>query len=322
MSRGDDEKDDDLFEGSERDELPIDDDDEKESDDDDGEEEEEEAPEPARIPVPVERPSNRARRNERSRQRMEERTRLIVAEQMAREREANQQAESERLRLILSETRRQPETPQKDPLEENIRYSTIAQRAIVAEWEALPEETRKNPEKVAEWREKLAEEVQRTEDFKYQLRRNQERAQEERNQRSQPQTPPQQTAFILHMRGKYPDVYADQKAVQFAQAKWLEAGAEGKRQDPALFEKCLQDAQVKILGKPAQRATSGGKPNANERARFTGTSRGAGEGGSSSGGAPSVTKDEAKIAVAMYPSLPRPKAIAKWYKVVKMGKDD
>jgi hypothetical protein len=124
------------------------------------------------------------------------------------------------------------------------------------------------------------------------------------------------------MRGKYPEVHAQQNAARYAQGKWFTALGKGEKPTHALYERCLQEARRDVLGVREPRA-SGGQPTQGDRAKLASSpSRG-------SGGAPgktvvTISAAEDKMAAARFPGIPikeaRQKFIAMKAKRAKANK--
>ncbi len=107
---------------------------------------------------------------------------------------------------------------------------------------------------------------------------------------------------------KYPDVYKNPQAYQYAEATWKRRQALGENVSNDLVDEVMQEtmAQFKLGPKRA--------PAANERARLSGHSSSGNGGGSSGGNASGIpmTKELRKMAVALYSDVSEEEAVKKW----------
>lgn len=104
---------------------------------------------------------------------------------------------------------------------------------------------------------------------------------------------------------KYPEVYNNPKAFQYAQATWQQRLALGEQQTNALADEVFNEAitRFKLGAKPA--------PSASDRARLSGIPSAGGGGGKSSTGI-TFTPELRRMAIAAYSDLPEAEALKKW----------
>lgn len=104
---------------------------------------------------------------------------------------------------------------------------------------------------------------------------------------------------------KYPDVYRNPRAYQYAEATFRRRNALGEADSADLVDDVMQEtmAQFKLGPKKA--------PSASERQRLSGVPSSGGGGSSSSGGI-TMTPEFRRMAVAAYSELPEAEAIKKW----------
>lgn len=105
---------------------------------------------------------------------------------------------------------------------------------------------------------------------------------------------------------KYPEVYQNQRAFQYAQAR--------AQQRLSLGESITADVVDEIMTETKTQFRLGAKPppTASERSKFAGTpASGSGGGGRSDGGI-AMTKELRQMAIAAYDHLPEDEAIKKW----------
>lgn len=106
---------------------------------------------------------------------------------------------------------------------------------------------------------------------------------------------------------KYPDVYRDPRAFQYAQATYHRRRALGEPDTAELVEEVMGEtmAQFRLGPKKA--------PSQSDRSRMSGLpSSGAGGGGGGGGSGIPMTKELRKMATALYSDLPEEQALKKW----------
>lgn len=105
---------------------------------------------------------------------------------------------------------------------------------------------------------------------------------------------------------KYPEVYRDPKAFQYAEATFKRRQALGDSVTNELVDEIMTETMTQFrLGKKSA-------PSASEKARMSGMpSSGSGGGGAPSGGV-QMTKDLRRMATALYSDLPEEEAVKKW----------
>lgn len=110
---------------------------------------------------------------------------------------------------------------------------------------------------------------------------------------------------------KYPEVYQNQRAFQYAQGKAQQRLALGDNITPAVVDEIMAETMTtfKIGARPA--------PTKNERAQLSGMPASGGGGGRSDGGM-TLTPAMRQMAIAAYDHLPEEEAIKAWTK--KTGK--
>jgi hypothetical protein len=109
---------------------------------------------------------------------------------------------------------------------------------------------------------------------------------------------------------KYPEVYGNPKAFQYAQATYQRRLAMGERIETEHVDEIMQETMtaLKLGGK--------GKPTVSEKSRMSGHSSGAGGGGGSGGPGIPMTKDLRRMATALYSDLSEDDAVKKWAQTV------
>jgi hypothetical protein len=104
---------------------------------------------------------------------------------------------------------------------------------------------------------------------------------------------------------KYPEVYRNERALQYATATYHRRRALGEADTPALVDDIMADAisAFKLGGKPA--------PSASDKARLGGVPS-SGSGGGSRGSDIAMTPELIRMARAAYPDLPEGEAEKRW----------
>lgn len=105
---------------------------------------------------------------------------------------------------------------------------------------------------------------------------------------------------------KYPEVYNNRQAFQYAQATYQRRQALGENVTNETVDEIMAETlnTFKLRGKPA--------PTQNDRARLSGIASSGGGGSGERSGGIQMTKDLRKMAVALYPELSEEKAVEKW----------
>lgn len=111
---------------------------------------------------------------------------------------------------------------------------------------------------------------------------------------------------------KYPEVYGNQRAFQYAQGRYQQRQALGDAITNDVVDEIMQEAKVqfKLGARPA--------PTVSERARMSGTASSGNGGGGGSKEPITLSREVRKIALAAYDHLPEEEAIKKW--TAKTGK--
>lgn len=120
---------------------------------------------------------------------------------------------------------------------------------------------------------------------------------------------------------KYPEVYGNPKAFQYAEATWRRRAAVGDNVTPEVVEEIMEETRATFKLGPKR------APTQSERASMSGLPSGGGGGGGSSGSGIQMTKELRQMAVAAYAGEPGPdgkpmseeQAVKKWVQTV--GKD-
>lgn len=104
---------------------------------------------------------------------------------------------------------------------------------------------------------------------------------------------------------KYPEIYQNQRAFQYAQARAQQRMALGEQITNEVVDEIMNEArtQFKLGPKPA--------PTQNERAKLSGVSASGSGGGRGEGGI-TLTKELRQMALAAYDGLPEEEAIKRW----------
>jgi hypothetical protein len=104
---------------------------------------------------------------------------------------------------------------------------------------------------------------------------------------------------------KYPEVYQNQRAFQYAQARAQQRLSLGENITPEVVDEIMTETktQFRLGAKPA--------PTQSERAKFAGTPA-SGSGGGSAPSGIALTKELRQMALAAYDDLPEDEAIKKW----------
>ena len=105
---------------------------------------------------------------------------------------------------------------------------------------------------------------------------------------------------------QYPEVYRNDKAFQYAQARWKMREAQGENIGEDQVHEILQEARVQFKLGPKK------APSASERDRFSGVPSSGSGGSGASGDGIAMTKDFKRMATALYPDLPEQDAFKKW----------
>lgn len=109
---------------------------------------------------------------------------------------------------------------------------------------------------------------------------------------------------------KYPEVYGNPKAFQYAQATYQRKLIAGENVEGAeAVDHIMQETMT------ALRLGGKGKPTATEKARLSGQSSGGSSGGTAGPGVP-MTKDLRRMATALYSDLSEDDAVKKWANTV------
>lgn len=116
-----------------------------------------------------------------------------------------------------------------------------------------------------------------------------------------------QEALTMQLRNEWPDIYSNPKAIEYVVGAMQMRRARGEADSKELHDSCAQEARQVILGvRPA--------PDAAQRARASGVTRGGGALGAAPKGAGSIvfTRELKAIATAMYPRLTEAEAMQRW----------
>jgi hypothetical protein len=106
---------------------------------------------------------------------------------------------------------------------------------------------------------------------------------------------------------KYPDVYNNPNAYQFAEATFRRRAAIGERITNETVDEIMTEAMTTFKLGPKR------APSASEKSRMSGMpSSGSGGGGSSRDSGVAMTPELRRMAIAAYSDLPEPEAIKKW----------
>ncbi len=105
---------------------------------------------------------------------------------------------------------------------------------------------------------------------------------------------------------RYPDVYHNPRAYQFAEATRNRRLALGEQETVELVEEVMEETRTALKLGPKK------GPTANERARMSGVSSSSSGGGGSPSGGVQMTKELRRMATALYSDLPEEEAVRKW----------
>ncbi len=106
---------------------------------------------------------------------------------------------------------------------------------------------------------------------------------------------------------KYPDVYREPRAFQYAKATFERRLALGEANTNELVDEVMTEAMTQFRLGPKK------APSQSDRSRMSGLpSSGAGGGGGSGGSGIPMTKELRKMATALYSDLPEEQALKKW----------
>lgn len=105
---------------------------------------------------------------------------------------------------------------------------------------------------------------------------------------------------------KYPEVYRDPRAYQYAEATFKRRRSLGDPDTASLVDEVMQEtmATFKLGGKPP--------PSASEKSRLSGVSAGGNSGGGRASDGITLTPELRRMAVAAHSDLPEAEAIKKW----------
>lgn len=107
-------------------------------------------------------------------------------------------------------------------------------------------------------------------------------------------------------RQKYPEVYQDPRALQYATATWKRREAMGAQPSNEIVDEIMEETRATFKLGPKR------APSERERASMSGMPSGGGGGGGSSSGGIQMTKELRQMATALYSDLPEDQAVKKW----------
>jgi len=255
---------------------------------------------PAKLADPEEQKARAERRKERAAERERERKEQAKELEELRARDAKRERELAELRGFVA-GRTQDQTPRKDPYTERLDDVYRRQQEAYLAAQAEVKAGTFNEDRSAHY-ERIARELE-TEKGSIHA------------ERVLASHAPQQQVQIARQRWqeKYPEVYGNQRAYQFAAASYERRKAllePGQEPTAEMVEQSMEEARTQFrLG--AKRP-----PSASERERLSGLPSSGSGGGSNSGGGVVVTKDLRKMATALYSDLPEDEAVKKWASTV------
>ena len=255
---------------------------------------------------PGESPEERKARRERRQERLQTKLRegKAAKEELERERAEKQELRERLARLegaVAATARQQPANDGKDPFEAELDAIYAEQQSAyqAAQAELAAGNGKMPPERVKHY-ERLARDID--------TRRSRVHA---RREIALTEPVRQRQTARQQWEAKYPDVYGNERAYEYAEGRFKQRRALGDQITAATVDEIMEETRVqfKLGAKPA--------PSVSERARLSGTaSSGSGGGG---GKEPiTLSREVRKIALAAYDDLPEEEAIKRW--TAKTGK--
>lgn len=245
---------------------------------------------------PEERISRATKRKERITRLLQDGKQAAAEAKALREEQAALRAELQQLKgfVAAQPTQRAPATPEKDPYEAEL--DKIYERQNEAYLAAQAEIKAGNFDaKRQQHYEAIARSIESEKTRIHTERVVERRAQSMRAEQAQ-------QVWVQ----KYPDVYNDPKAYQFAEATFRRRQAVGERITNETVDEIMNEAMTTFKLGPKR------APSASEKSRMSGMpSSGSGGGGARDTGV-TMTPELRRMAVAAYSDLPEPEAIKKW----------
>lgn len=242
---------------------------------------------------PEERKSRRERRQERLQLKLQEGK--AAKEELERERAEKQELRERLARLegAVSAQRQPPPGDGKDPFEAELDAIYDEQQSAYQAAQAEIAAGKMTPERTKHY-ERIARDID--------TRRARVNA---RREIALTEPIRQQNTARQQWEQKYPDIYGNPRAYEYAEGRFKQRRALGDNITHATVDEIMEETRVafKLGGKPP--------PSASERSRMSGTaSSGSGGGG---GKEPiTLSKNMRKIALAAYDHLPEQEALKKW----------
>lgn len=254
---------------------------------------------------PEEKQARAERRRERARTRERERKEQAEELKALKERDAQRERELAEMRGALTrQSQPAATTPGKDPYQERLDAIYERQSNALAAVQAEVKAGTFNDER-ANYYDRQAREIEAEKLSVYT-----ERALAQREARAEPLRRQEQAQQIWVQ--KYPDIYQNPQAFQYAQATFQRRQALGERATNEMVDEVMREAMTQFKLGPKQ------APSATERARLSGVSASGGGGAGNSSPGVQMTREFKKMAEALYSDLPPEKAHQKW--VNEVGK--
>lgn len=253
--------------------------------------------------TPEEKKARQEKRRERAATRERERKEQAEELKALKEREAQTQRELAELRGAVSRGPAAPPAPREDPFKKRLDSLEARRKSENAAYQAEVK-AGLTPERAQHW-DSVGREL---EEAKIEILT--ERAIAIRDAREVPARRQEQAQQIWVQ--KYPEVYQNANAFEYAKATFQQRLALGEKPTNELNDEIFSEtmARFKLGKKPA--------PSATERSRLSGVSANGGGGAGNTSGGIQMTREFKKMAEAMYSDLPADKAHQKW--VNEVGK--
>lgn len=254
------------------------------------------------VETPEQRETRRERRRERGRLRDDAKAATDRADRLERELSEHRARTDREIQMLRMERLAEKDDKGKeDPIQREVDAVHAEEDALLARWRGL------TPEQQEAGRDDYVNKMRAVERKKYQAyAKGAQPAQ-------QPQMNEAQHAQMM-LRGKYPQVYANQGAIRWANAQYNLRVAEGGQDSTPLAEEVMRDAMVRYnLGTPPGASDA-------ERRRHISIGKGAGAGGNGKPRTIAMTKEYNAMADAAYSHVKDEKTRrAKWAQEVGPG---
>ena len=257
-------------------------------------------------------------------ERKRERGRIYQENEELKRRLSDYQADRERLAKLEGLAQSYQQQMQQQALLQQQMYQSQGPDPIQQELDSIYDEQNMLYESYAALQRSNGMTADKQREYQKRARQLEERKYSAMARRNQPQQPQQQgngAAEAIHaiLRGRYSDVYDDQRALAYANAEFHRRRALGEPDSMETAESAMEAAREAFGKAQTRRGTKSARPSEGTRRRFSGPPQNQ----SSGGGQPTrrsmrLDASQKRMAEAMYPDIDPAKAHQKW--VNRVGK--